>query len=97
MRPRDCRRMARGWRSRIEDHDRDIWVWDLARTTLTQVTTDPAADQSPVWMPDGQRLIFTSRRGGGLGSIFWQKSDGSGAAERLSDSSNVRRVAAVLR
>ena len=80
----------------IEDHDRDIWVWDLARKTLTQVTTDPAADQSPVWMPDGRRLIFTSQRSGGLGSIFWQKSDGSGVAERLIDSLNVREVFSVL-
>ncbi len=79
-----------------EDQDRDIWVWHLARKTLTRVTTDPAADQWPVWMPDGQRLLFTSQRGGGLGSIFWQKADGSGPAERLIDSSNVRRVSAVL-
>jgi serine/threonine-protein kinase len=80
----------------IEDQDRDIWVWHLARKTLTQVTTDPAADQSPVWMPDGRRLLFTSQRSGGLGSIFAQKSDGGGPADRLIDSSNVRSVSAVL-
>jgi Tol biopolymer transport system component len=80
----------------IEDQDRDIWVWHLARKTLTNVTNDPAADHWPVWMPDGQRLLFTSQRGGGLGSIFWQKADGSGVADPLTDSSNVRRVSAVL-
>ena len=80
----------------IEDQDRDIWVWHLARKNLTRVTNDPAADEWPVWLPDGQRLLFTSQRSGGRGSIFWQKSDGSGAAERLIDSSNVSRVSAVL-
>jgi Protein kinase domain/WD40-like Beta Propeller Repeat len=79
----------------IDDGDHDIWVWDLAREMLTRVTTDAGVDHSPLWTPDGQRLIFT--RGGDLGALFWQAADGSGPAERLTDSSTVRRATAVIR
>jgi Tol biopolymer transport system component len=77
----------------IDDGDNDIWVWDLARETLTRVTTDPGLDQSPLWTPDDQRLLFT--RGGSIGALFWQAADGSGAAERLTQSSTIRRATSV--
>ena len=80
----------------IEDQDNDIWVWDLARATLTRVTTDPGLDQSPVWMPDGRRLVFSSQAGGVLGSLFWQAADGTGAAERLTESRYIQRPSTVL-
>ena len=80
----------------IEDQDNDIWVWDLARATLTRVTTDPGLDQSPVWMPDGRRLVFSSQAGGVLGALFWQAADGTGAAERLTESRYIQRPSAVL-
>jgi serine/threonine-protein kinase len=79
-----------------DDGDQDIWVWHITRHTLTRVTTDPGLDESPVWMPDGRRLIFTSQRGGVLGSLFWQAADGTGDAERLTDSSFIQRATAVL-
>jgi serine/threonine-protein kinase len=80
----------------IEDQENDIWVWDLARATLTRVTTDPGLDQSPVWMRDGRRLLFSSQVGGVLGSLFWQAADGTGAVERLTESLNPQRPSAVL-
>ena len=80
----------------IEDQENDIWVWDLARATLTRVTTDPGLDQSPVWTPDGRRLFFSSQAGGVLGSLFWQAADGTGAAERLTESRYIQRPSAVL-
>ena len=39
---------------------RDIWVYDWARDTLTQLTFDAGSDTVPVWTPDGKRLAFTS-------------------------------------
>ncbi|AMY07936.1 Serine/threonine-protein kinase PrkC [Luteitalea pratensis] len=78
----------------IDDGDHDIWVWDLVRETLTRVTTDPGLDQSPLWTADGQRLIFT--RGSSIGALFWQAADGSGAAERLTESVGIRRATSVL-
>ena len=73
----------------IDDGNKDIWVLDLARETLTQVTNHPGLDQWPLWTPDSRRLVFTSQADGRLGSLFWQAADGSGIAERLTESSNV--------
>ena len=36
----------------------------------------------PIWSPDGQRVAFDSDREGDR-AIFWQKADGTDAAERL--------------
>ena len=80
----------------IEDQDQDIWVWDLARETLTQVTTDPGQDETPVWTPDGRRIIFTSQTGGTLGSLFWRAADGTGVAEPLVASETIQRASSVL-
>lgn len=80
----------------IQDDDNDIWVWDFARETLTRVTDNPRLDQSPVWMPDGRRVVFSSQAAGALGSLFWQAADGSGSAERLTQSRAIQRASAVL-
>jgi serine/threonine-protein kinase len=72
----------------------DIWVWDLARATLTRVTFDPGADLYPVWTPDGRRLIFASDRAGAR-NFLWQAADGTGAVERLTDSPNQKVPTAV--
>jgi len=70
----------------ISDQQADIWVWDLTRKTLTRTTFDPAPDSYPVWTPDSRRVIFGSPRGG-QPNLFWQPADGTGAAERLTESS----------
>lgn len=69
------------------DQELDLWVWDLRRTTLTRVTFDPAIDAFPVWTSDGHRVIFSSDRNGAR-NLFWQPADGSGAVERLTETSN---------
>ena len=63
------------------DQENDIWLWDLARQTLTRVTFDAAADSYPVWTPDGRRLLFSSERAGPR-NLFGQAADGTGAVER---------------
>lgn len=80
----------------IQDDDNDIWVWDFAREIMTRVTNSPGLDQSPVWMPDGRRLVFSSQAMGALGSLFGQAADGSGPAERLTQSRSIQRASAVL-
>jgi serine/threonine-protein kinase len=76
------------------DQEHDIWIWDLSRTTLTRATFDPGADTSPVWTPDGRRLIFSSARAGEL-NLYWQAADGTGALERLAESPNRQMASAV--
>jgi serine/threonine protein kinase/Tol biopolymer transport system component len=65
------------------DQENDIWVFDLARQTLTRLTSDPSNDVFPLWTPDGLRIVFSSPRGGSVPSLFWQLADGTGPAERL--------------
>jgi serine/threonine-protein kinase len=62
----------------------DVWVADIARGTLSRVTTTPGTDNVPTWTLDGERLVFASmREGGGKLSFFTQRADGTGAAEKL--------------
>jgi hypothetical protein len=76
------------------DRERDIWIWDLIRLTLTRATFDPALDGHPAWTPDGRRLIFSSERAGAR-NLFWEAADGTGAVERLTESPNLQDAASV--
>ena len=60
----------------------DVWVSELARGTLTRVTTDAAVDVYPLWTPDGRRVVFSSNRSGSW-ELFWKAGDGTGGAELL--------------
>src|SRR5205823_2239336 len=42
----------------------DVFILRSDGTGLRQITTDPAADLAPAWMPDGQHLVFVSTRSG---------------------------------
>ena len=65
--------------------DEDIFIYDLARNTPTRLTFDPARDTSPVWSPDGQRVVFASTRDG-VSNVFWKAADGTGEVTRLTTS-----------
>jgi serine/threonine-protein kinase len=72
----------------VRDQELDIWIWDLARETLTRLTFDPGEDEFPVWSPDGRRIAFSSTRGGGASAntdLFWRFADGTGSVERLAE------------
>jgi serine/threonine-protein kinase len=71
-----------------QDQEQDLWRWDLPRGPLTRLTFEPGADWFPVWTPDGRRLVFSSGRSGRPLNLFWQAADGTGAAERLTESPN---------
>jgi eukaryotic-like serine/threonine-protein kinase len=49
----------------------------------------PATDGFPVWTPNGQRIAFASLRADkATRNLYWQRADGTGEAERLTESAN---------
>ena len=58
----------------------DIWIHDAARNLKIRVTSEPAWEDRPVWLPDGRRLAFASNRSGNA-DIFIQSPGGD--AEQL--------------
>jgi Tol biopolymer transport system component len=65
----------------------DIWVYEWARDTLTQLTFDPGEDRNPVWTPDGRRIVFASDRAKpGKSNLYWVNADGTGVGAQLIDS-----------
>jgi Tol biopolymer transport system component len=40
----------------------DVWTYDLHGASMKRLTFDPAIDATPVWSPDGTRLLFASSR-----------------------------------
>jgi serine/threonine protein kinase len=61
--------------------NRDIWIKDIARGANTKLTFDARMDDSPVWSPDGTRIVFAANRGGRM-DLYEKNADGSGD-ERL--------------
>jgi serine/threonine protein kinase len=72
------------------DRQSDIWIYELARRTMTRLTLDPAVDGFPVWTPDGRRILFESNRKSTNFQIYSQAADGTGAAEQLTTDSMQR-------
>ena len=67
----------------------DVWVYDWARDTLSHLTFDPTDDVKPVWTPDGRRIVFASRRADkATVNLYWQRADGTGDVQRLTESKN---------
>jgi Tol biopolymer transport system component len=60
----------------------DIWTHGTAGDTATRLTFDPALHQTPIWSPDGKRILFGL---GGKNSLYLKHSDGSGSQEFVAD------------
>jgi serine/threonine-protein kinase len=60
----------------------DVWIYTFMRGVLSRLTTDPAQDRSPLWTPDGNRVVFTSTRAGSP-QLFSRAADGTGNDTRL--------------
>ena len=59
----------------------DIWLYDIARGAMSRLTFT-SDNLYPVWTPDGEKIVFGSRRNGAY-QLFWQPADGSGEAEQI--------------
>jgi eukaryotic-like serine/threonine-protein kinase len=67
----------------LEDgKEANVWIYDLSGTSPMRRLTFGGANRYPIWSWNDERVGFQSDREGDLG-IFWQKSDFTGTAERL--------------
>ncbi len=60
---------------------RDVWLFDIADSTLTRFGFDSSAHDAE-WMPDGRSVLFAAVRGGSIGE-FRRGFNAGGAAESL--------------
>jgi eukaryotic-like serine/threonine-protein kinase len=67
--------------SKLDTGNLDLWLMDLISGVSTRFTFDPSAESSPVWSPDGNRVIFFSNRGGVSG--FYEKSANGAGRESV--------------
>lgn len=65
----------------------DIFIYELARRGGTRLTFDPADDGSPIWSPDGTRIVFsTAHRTRGQHNIYQKLSSGTSSEEMFLES-----------
>jgi Tol biopolymer transport system component len=64
----------------------DVWIIDIQRGLKTRFTFDPAADNNPVWSPDGEKIVFSSTRKG-IGDLYIKSASGATSEEVLYESS----------
>jgi Tol biopolymer transport system component len=67
-------------------HTANLWLLDLSRETSTRFTFGSAVDVSPVWSPDGTRIVFSSNQDG-VYNLYQKPAGGVKDAEVLLKSS----------
>jgi dipeptidyl aminopeptidase/acylaminoacyl peptidase len=56
----------------------DVWVYDLQTNAMTRLTFG-GLNQSPIWTPDGQYIVFADVGNG----LSWTRADGAGQPQPL--------------
>ncbi|MGB7495598.1 MAG: protein kinase [Candidatus Acidiferrum sp.] len=59
-----------------QSQNTDIWVYQVEGGAAKRLTFDPALDATPVWSPDGSKVIFTSSRGSAF-NLFMKDANGA--------------------
>ncbi len=62
----------------MESQASDVWQIDLLRNTSSRFTFDAGRHASPLWSPDGKRIVFGANRG-----IYLKAANGSGNEELI--------------
>jgi len=64
-----------------ESGNRDIHIIGVLGGEPFRLTENPASDENPAWLPNGNEIVFTSDRGGQV--AIWKKGQFGGAATLL--------------
>ena len=64
----------------------NIWLYDLARGTLSLFTSKANDAETPVWTPDGKRIAYAETVANPERQITWKLADGSAGEEILAAS-----------
>jgi eukaryotic-like serine/threonine-protein kinase len=65
----------------------DLWTAPISGGHPVRITNDAAPDGNPVWMPDGQRIVYSSRRNG-IRQVCMVRLDGSQPVQLTVNDSN---------
>lgn len=67
-----------------DGRESDLWLYDLTRGTTSRLTFDPHGDGTPLWSPDGARIVFGSNRAGtGVVDLYEKAASGAGDEQIL--------------
>lgn len=69
----------------------NLWLLDVERNMSTRLTFGPHQDASPLWSPDGDRIVFASRRDG-LVRLMTTSAAGGGVEEEIAASPQMVRL-----
>ena len=65
-----------------EDNRGDVWVYDLESDSFRRLTEGGEWNSHVLWTPDGQRIVFASKRDGEF-HLYRKRTDGSTGVEHL--------------
>lgn len=60
-----------------------IWIYEFGNQRFSRFALQNGNSNFPIWTPDGKYLIFSSDMPNPGPGIYWMRSDGSGAPQRL--------------
>jgi Tol biopolymer transport system component len=73
-----------------EGAQEDVWVYEWERGRLSRLTFG-GSSFALAWTPNGQRIALASAGAGNATlNLYWQRADGTGEAERLTESPNAQ-------
>ena len=74
-----------------DGRESDVWLYDLTRGTTSRLTFNPQGDGTPLWSPDGTRIVFGSNRNApGVIDLYEKAASGAGDEQELLKTSSAK-------
>ena len=61
----------------------DVWIFDIASSTLSRMTSGSTGSSPGGWTADGKKMVYIGRSMNGIENVYARPWDGSGEAELL--------------